>query len=361
MYKSFEMSNFRSFKHCEIRDLGRINLITGLNNVGKTSFLEALFLHCGAYNSSLILNILNFRGIAKMELKLGNEVETPWNSLFNIYSKDNKIELKGFSDDNKYSYLSLRIIHDQNELNEISKKLSYKITKPTGELFAAPRTVEVLELEYNNGEQKGFNYLILDSSGIHQEPIPSSPSFPTYFLSIRKSIDFADDAKLFGKIEVNLNKKEVIDALKLIEPLLKDVSMIFWLGNPVLHGDIGMNRLIPLPLLGEGMVRLNNIILRIINAKDGVVLIDEIESGFHHTVVPKVWEIINKMSKRFNTQIFATTHSMECIIAAYNTFKKEEADEFKLYRLDKKGDSVKPNSYSLKLLETAIEGELEVR
>ena len=53
MYKSFKIKNFRCFKELAITSFKRVNLIAGLNNVGKTALLEALFLHCGATNPEL--------------------------------------------------------------------------------------------------------------------------------------------------------------------------------------------------------------------------------------------------------------------------------------------------------------------
>ena len=42
MYKSFRVKNFRCFKDLQINDLGRVNLISGKNNTGKTALLEAM-------------------------------------------------------------------------------------------------------------------------------------------------------------------------------------------------------------------------------------------------------------------------------------------------------------------------------
>lgn len=63
MYKSLELKNFRCFQRLEIQDLERVNVIAGTNNVGKTALLEALFLHCGAYNPALTVKVSAFRGI----------------------------------------------------------------------------------------------------------------------------------------------------------------------------------------------------------------------------------------------------------------------------------------------------------
>lgn len=46
MLKSLKIENFRRFESFEIKDLGRINLLVGANNSGKTSILEAIELLC---------------------------------------------------------------------------------------------------------------------------------------------------------------------------------------------------------------------------------------------------------------------------------------------------------------------------
>jgi AAA15 family ATPase/GTPase len=55
MYQSFAVHNFRCFSTLAMADLERVNLIAGVNNVGKTALLEALFLHCGGYNPALAI------------------------------------------------------------------------------------------------------------------------------------------------------------------------------------------------------------------------------------------------------------------------------------------------------------------
>ena len=48
MLSSLEIKNFRTFSHLVIQRLGRVNLIVGKNNVGKTTLLEALRIYGSA-------------------------------------------------------------------------------------------------------------------------------------------------------------------------------------------------------------------------------------------------------------------------------------------------------------------------
>jgi AAA15 family ATPase/GTPase len=129
----------------------------------------------------------------------------------------------------------------------------------------------------------------------------------------------------------------------------------------MIHGDIGLNRLLPLPQMGDGMTRLAEIILAIGNAPNGIVLVDEIENGIHHSTMSNIWRTIDKASQLFNTQVFATTHSIECIKAAHNAFKENGAYDLKVHRLERTDAKVRALTYDKDELEAAFEIKLEVR
>ena len=153
----------------------------------------------------------------------------------------------------------------------------------------------------------------------------------------------------------------VLEALKVIEPRLRDLAVVVTSSGPMIHGDIGIGKLIPLPLLGDGMARLASLVLAIGNAPNGVVLVDEIENGLHHTILPQVWKAIWRVARQFNTQIFATTHSLECIKAAHKTFSQTEQYDFRLHRLERVNKTLRVVTYDQETLEAAIEMNLEVR
>lgn len=62
-YKSLKITNFRAINSLEAEDFKRVNLITGRNNCGKTTVLEALFLISGMSNPQIPIVINNFRNL----------------------------------------------------------------------------------------------------------------------------------------------------------------------------------------------------------------------------------------------------------------------------------------------------------
>ena len=130
----------------------------------------------------------------------------------------------------------------------------------------------------------------------------------------------------------------LLEALKVIEPRLKSVEENSSSGAPMIWGDISLSELVPLSVMGEGMTRLARLVLGITAAPNGVFLIDEVENGIHHTAMPKVWRVIDSAAKQLNTQVFATTHSHECIRAAQETLGE---DDFRLHRLEASDTGIK--------------------
>jgi AAA15 family ATPase/GTPase len=193
------------------------------------------------------------------------------------------------------------------------------------------------------------------------DPFPMSPPFQTFFMSARTRISVSEEAKYYGNLLVRREEKVILEVLRLIEPRIDRIETIVVADKAILHGDIGIGRLIPLAFLGDGMARLTDLILYIANARNGVVLVDEIENGLHYSVMPKIWRAIGDAADHFNTQIFATTHSFECIKAAHIGLMESKYYDFCLHRLERVKGTIEAVTYGQENLESAIEEGLEVR
>lgn len=356
MYRSFVVRNFRCFRNLEIKDLERINLIAGKNNVGKTALLEALFIHCGAWNPDLALRINAFRGIEAVKVEFGRWAETPWDTLFKDFDVSQSVQLEGDDDLTGRRTLSLKLVHDPREL----AKLRISALTTNDSALGSSEAAQVLELEYYQEKHGGKYYMIVDAKGLRIEPVPPPPPFPAFFQGARMRLPAKEEAKLFGDLENRGEQEVVLKVLQLVEPRLKRIFVRF-VGEPMLYGEVGLRRSMPLPLMGDGMSRLFNLVLHISNAPSGVVLVDEIENGLHYTVLPKVWQAIAEAARHFGTQVFATTHSLECITAAHETFSQGGTYDFRLHRLDRVDDKIHVVTYDQETLTAALETGLEIR
>ncbi len=95
----------------------------------------------------------------------------------------------------------------------------------------------------------------------------------------------------------------------------------------------------PLKSLGDGTGRLFGLTLALVAAKDGILLVDEIENGVHYSVLVSLWKFIAKVAKRLNIQVFATSHSLDCVRAFHEVTLADPSIEGVLNRVEtRKGE-----------------------
>ena len=349
MLKSFKITNFRGFKSFQIKDFSRLNLIAGKNNTGKTALLEALFLHAGSFNPSLAITINALRGIQKMAIQNDPAAEMPWNSLFYEFNPKSVIELDGQDENGRRILVTLS-----------SEPISSAVVPVQG-TASNLMNQNALVLKYIENKKKEERVTLkFTTKGLEYEPV-FPLRVPAIFVSARSLGAHEEDAARFGQLTLRKEEEQLLGALQEIEPRLKSVTVVYEADSPTLHGDIGQPRLVPLLLMGEGMVRLAKIVLAISSSRNGIVFIDEIETGFHYSVMKSIWRGLSKIADTFNVQLFATTHSLECTRAAYTAFQNEPKFDLMVYRLDGKNSAVNAIAYDKESLGAALEADLEIR
>jgi AAA domain, putative AbiEii toxin, Type IV TA system len=359
MLNSFHIKNYRGFKDFKIEPLERVNLITGSNNVGKTSLLEALYLNLApgmAFISNLSPNkkqdeytaIHLFRGFDA--IRHGVDNESRWGWLF--YAKDFTRTIEIISEDfMEHRSLSMYWLSGDIKLSSL-KKLNLQ-TNPLPNLS--------MQVDFQDLGGSSFTWLIHKHG--HQPP-PAElilKALPLRVVAGDSSRPPEEDAKWFSKLDDLGRQDELLSTLRLLDSRLKNLAVSVADGVPMIYADIGIGRRIPLAVTGEGMMRLLSLILEITNASGGVMLVDEIENGLHHSVLTKVWRAIGEAARRSDTQVFATTHSWECIQAAHEAFLESDHYDLRLHRLDRVDGDIKAITYDQKTLDTSVEMNLEVR
>ncbi|NER08834.1 MAG: ATP-binding protein, partial [Okeania sp. SIO3C4] len=311
------------------------------NNVGKTALLEAIFL-LKSLNAYEIPFQLNFnRGVFQQQ---NFDVEEVCEWLFYNKQVSKAIKIKIVDENNEESELIL----------SLNKALSPRLF-PLSPRANSRKTIKDLKLEFKKTGQKLLEFttfLTPDQEErkrmrieieIQQDEVQEAREIevfpPSIFLSSYLRVSPTEDAEIFSQFEAINKQNEIIEILKIIEPRLKRLAVLVTGGAPMIHGDIGADYLIPVSLMGEGMGRLLSIILSIMNAQEGIVLIDEIENGIHHSIMEKVWQSIAVATRKSKTQLFATTHSYECIRAAHKAFSNSELYDFRYFRLEREKET----------------------
>ncbi|MCY4172923.1 MAG: AAA family ATPase [Cyanobacteria bacterium MAG CAR3_bin_5] len=324
MFENLEIRNFRLFEHLKIEKLGRVNLLAGMNNSGKTSVFEALFLLCGIGNPELVLRVNAFRGFGELVTPVAVR-ETLLKPLFYHFNSNQSIEINSQSKLHK----TMKLIIKVERKNTVALPLQgTSLDNSPKELVEIPPSMFVtsqesvwsdsLHLLYSSDSDKVINegYIHMANDGMQVIAPSSHNPFLAMFLSTR-GYNPREDATRLGDLRRRKQGSFLVNALKIMEPRLQAIEENSVAGYPMIWGDIGLSELVPLSIMGEGMTRMARIILAISSAVGGIVMVDEIENGIHYSVLEKVWSAIADAAERAQVQVFATTHSFECMEAAH--------------------------------------------
>ncbi len=359
MYESFRIENFRCFEQLELNNLARINLIGGKNNVGKTSLLEAILLHGGGTLVGLAVTIQSLRGLDPSAFGHTNSSDVPWLSIFRNLNMAEDIHLTGkFNGQEQLLQISTTPINLVNELQTYREQ--------NGDRNIATTTDGSMTLRFTPtiGNKTQNYHMIADRQGLQFDP-NSPPINNVAMLGARVRIPANDDATRLGTLLKAKADKPILETLRIIDPRLNSLTTLpaNELGA-LIYGDIGEDNLLPLPVMGDGIVRLATIVIVMATlAKNGVLLIDEIENGLHYTVQTKIWKAIADAAEEFNVQIFATTHSLEMVRAAHEAFSEQDDYDFRYHRLDRHPDTnqIEVVTYNQESMKAAISMGAEVR
>jgi predicted ATP-dependent endonuclease of OLD family len=91
------------------------------------------------------------------------------------------------------------------------------------------------------------------------------------------------------------------------------------------------------------------------------LLVDEIENGVHYTRHIEMWRSIFKIARLLGVQVFASTHSWDCIEGFQAVASEDSACEGALIRLEKSADSIRAVTFSEDELSIATRDNIEVR
>lgn len=365
MLSSFEIRGFRAFDHLKLTDLGRVNLFVGKNNVGKSSLLEALWVYANQGSPNVLWSLLVDRNESESLsfLRIADRLtdEEVENQLLAVrylfYGRNEKPESQIISlgsTENKKNTLTIEYLMstgrgrdnsqpnffpDDNIENEEIPALSIKAGNNNPILVRLDRIFTRRSREFLSPEIKS---ILVPASGLSRTEV----------------------SRLWDSITLSPLEKDVLDSLRILDSRIERVTLVGSMREgrerlPIVKIS-DFDQPLPLRSLGEGMNRIFGIALALVNAKGGMLLMDEVESGLHYSIQEKVWDFIFQTAKRLDVQVFATTHSRDCF-EAFSRVSTASNEKGALIRLENKKGKIMPVAFDEKELAIAARDQIEVR
>ena len=308
MLKEIEIHNFRCFEQIKISGFERVNLIGGKNNAGKTALLEALLLNDAPQARSLVMLKALRREPSKVIEAMPDKA---WDNLFYVLEKGRVIVIIGKHENKEIHQIEVSIDKSSNLkelfLNKDAEEVIDFLSSNTSGL-----SVLTIKLTRND-EEPIKSSVIASSKGVITSSIPnadgSSPIIPSFMRNSGKNLTEAYD-----RSRLDEKDSEVLKAFQVLDPVIESVES-FSIGEPMLYLRRKGESRLPLSLFGDAINRVADIILKLVNNQHKILLIDEIENGIHYTSQRDFWRFLFRLAVELDTQIFATTHSLEMLQA----------------------------------------------
>ena len=323
-FSSIEIEEYNIFKDFKIDKLNRINIFAGFNNSGKTTLLEAIYLLVNQNNMSSFFNVIKHR----------NKLDS-LNTLFLNDYFNNDISISGEFNDIKTNIFIKKFEAKIDKKNDYLN--SYQIVS-TIDTNVLDNTVHTFK---NNPIQRYYDKIEVLCSSLYKSP---------YFHNHQEVINTHSksiELKVFGlvvdfirdKIDKNIDKIEFTDKDNIKRFLVDSKSF--------------PEKSVNIATYGEGLQRIFEIALSFAYCQNGVLLIDELETAIHYSLLIDFTKFIQELARKFNVQVFLTSHSKECINAfVENGFRD---DDISAYFLENENNNVEALQVNEKKLKHYIE------
>jgi predicted ATP-dependent endonuclease of OLD family len=348
---SLRIERFRQIKQLTIPEIGHVNLVVGENNSGKSTLLDALQFFAAGADPEVLTAILSEHGESEYD---SSERSISGYSLRNLFSnrefpsKDQELIYVG--DQSGHHYVTLEHIFlkeefvenpDDDDLGGRSRHVtrhlknsgSPSLSSTSHAYFDAVEIISEVSpkhenrIEFHNRFRKSLKEFFNDPKDDFPISVHELLAGQSYSYVPPRLCSANELAEIWDGIVLTPYEELVLTALRVIDPDV--VSLAFVVKGRQrrrldLHHYQAKERIAvlkinnkekPIPLLsmGDGMSRVLQLILFASQAKDGFLLVDEIENGLHYSVQEKVWGMLFELAEKNNIQIFATTHSEDCV------------------------------------------------
>ncbi|MCK9373662.1 MAG: AAA family ATPase [Sulfuricurvum sp.] len=313
--KWINIVDFKCFHEFEVNNLRRVNLIGGKNNIGKTAFLEACYIHAFTKNVASFAASLAHIKVARENINILNEV----------ISTNKKFNPKEYLESTKYYSTTSN-----------NQKIKFQFSNKDGikeYLFMINENEKIINANDFSIEYVGSNVDYIDNFG------------------------FSDQELIANYIAIQEQDKEneLNNLINNFDPKIEFFKVIGDKPKCKINDEY-----IDLTEFGDGLKHFISIICALYGSKNGQLFIDEIDNGIHYAQIKNIWKLIFQISKDVNCQVFATTHSKECI-EAFNEVNCEDAGVYLEFYQSKKTNQINVKQRNKEQLEYSLSHNGEFR
>ena len=369
---SLSIRGFRGIRELDVPRLGRVTLIAGKNGAGKTAVLEAVRVYASRGREQVLSELLRSHEevISVTDEDDDRTFVSDPAALFHgrDASPNSRIEI-GPGNGSGAGSLKIEVVIPSAEQESLLEKLSFGMGQDTPPLamqvsFAnRKRTIPWFSSPYiRTGRVSDFRFYRQFVG--NQEEMPPELNNRVLGPGLPNNDEISE---LWDEVALTDDEDRAVQALNLVlDGKVDRVTMIGdrQRGSPGRRVVVKLrdrDKPVPLRSLGDGATRLFGVALALAGSRGGFLVIDEAENGIHHSVHGAFWRMVLRTAEKNDIQVFAATHSFDCVRGFARAAVDSPENEGVLVRLEQEDKRTRAVMYSESALETAAEHMIEVR
>lgn len=345
---AFEIGAFRGLHDVRLENLGRINLLVGTNNAGKTSVLEALAVSQNAFDPVEWFSVVRAREIRAASIfpdQMSVLESLRW--MFPMREGDHwgeraphpiwfTSESEGEVDRLKITCEPFSGILEPEEMRRAFGLARSRDGEPVEDNGLLLRASASLQRGMVVAEEYSHEWPIWSQLGIRSAPRRASSRANVVFLApyahrnspanLRR---LSEASKLGSRDDIDALLRDLDSRIEGVEIITSDDGRF-----PKIAVRMRGGSLVPQGVLGDGIRRALSIALALRTAAHGILLIDEIEAALHVSALDRMFRWLEEAVASFSVQIFATTHSLEAIESIVRNADPANHSQLSGYMLD---------------------------
>lgn len=348
MIRSFAINNYKCFEQLTLDGCKRINVIVGDNGVGKTALLEALFWVLGT-TTEFAQRFRQQRGLEGHFSGSARRIEEAiWRDYFygSDWSRTISIQTRGDGPESRavkifkgVTDVSLPLGLDAQQ--QATGSITVEWTDSEGVKHASRPTVSSRGIDFPGTDEDRPDWFYISAG--HMTPSTENAS---RFSDLSRAGRAEEFSKLFtGEYD-----------------WLENIGIEVIAGAPIIYATLkGTKQRLAVANASGGINRTMAILLTIASRSRAVVLVDEMENGVYHKHHLAVWKGTLALARKYESQIFVTTHSHEWLEALVKAAGNNTGD-IALWRMER-DENGKPALFQFDgaTLKAGIERDVEVR
>ncbi|MFS0773832.1 AAA family ATPase [Sphingomonas sp. 1P08PE] len=355
MLKYISVKNYKSISEATLGNLNAINIIVGKSASGKTALLEAIRVGMSGLPSTLWNTSANRGGFLPMPQPPSSDAfESAWRPFFHDFNTHERISIELVDGMGRHAAIGAFI--DRSTFMTVPTNVM-----PNGNIVSSS-SINPFVMERINfaGESSRLSAYMNQHQGFVFEPGPEL-GYPSEIISSTMPVNFHQVANWFSSLSIDDQEHDIVQTVCAAFPNIAGITVQSMQGVPQLYASLrSQNRKLPLTSVSSGINKFVSILIAMKVHAGGAILIDEIENGIYFEMLPLLWETISLFTETTHTQVFATTHSLECLHSAASVLGTQP-DRYSLIQVAQETGRTELYLSTGRDATNAIRGQIEVR